>query len=547
MRIVVERGDSKVFDQRFGESTIYIGSHSNCQISLKGDAKVAPRHLVIFREITDGEEKWFVEPLHDQYHTSYLNGHLIRSRTGLNDKDEIKIGNFQITVFFERKKEVLVPVQVIAKGHNELKETFGFTQEDLKLSEEVIIKQKLDTFSISKGRFDYISSLTLKMLEIEDIRTLIEAVAEVLIRDFQASIAWIGLRNDEEGNLHLCTGKDSAGNPIDVPARAREFSFAVVECARSVLLQSLKEKPKSSAMAAPLIGPDGSLGMIYLESRPDKQRYNVSDLDTLVFICYQMGLVIDRLLRVQTEQLEQLQSVDQQLARKVQGNIVPWELPQWPGLQLAVLSEAGTGYVTDFYDIVPLGAERLMVLVGKIPEGATDSAICMGEISSAFRIGAVHRDAPQVLMREINWLLFCTASEPRRISVAIASINPETGEFYLCSAGQIKAHIIAGVDEVNSLNLPDNPLVGMAKKARYETIKGVLKPNQILLLSTPGIFSVTSSKGKVLKEEQLLEVIVDSSAPTASGIMNELADYIRNFMGKDKPEQDITLIMIRKV
>lgn len=552
MRITVNRSGLKVLDTTFEVNTIYVGSQGSCQVSLKADTRVAPMHLMIFKEEVNGENRWFVEPLHDQFHTTYLDGHLLRGRAEIKDGSEIKIGDYTITVFREediekKKDDQLVPVEVVAKGHIDLDATLGLTNEQMGLPEDVIVKHRSETVSLSKGKLDYISAFAIKLMQINDVRGLIDTAATVLVKDFQARVCWIGLRSDDEGNLHLCVGKDAMGNTIDVPSSARQFSYAVVECGRGVLKQPPADAHNSSAIAAPLIGPDGSLGMIYLESRADKSRYNVSDLDTLIYICYQMGLILDNLLRRQTEQLEKLRDIDQQFAKKLRSNIAPWQIPQWPGLQIGVLSDEGQGIPTDFYDIVPVGEELAGILVGKLPENIQDSAICIAQISSAFKIGIVHRDTPQMLMRQINWLLFCSSSEPRYVSMAIANIDPRSGEFYISTAGAVFSYLVSGLGEAKLLQTPNNPLVGQAKKAKYEMIKGVLQPDQYLVLFTPGVLNIRSLRGESITEKGILDTIADSTAPTAGGVVNELADYIRGFVGEEPPLEDTTIVIIRKL
>ncbi len=543
MRIVAEKGEASFTEKQFAGGTIYVGSHNQCHIVLPGDNHIAPRHLMIFEE----GEKWFVEPLHDQYHMTRLNGHLLRERMELKDKDVITAGSFTIRVFpSEKSEDKSVPVQVIAKSHTELQNTLGYTLEDLKLPDTVIVKQVSDTFSLSRGRLGYLSALALRMLEAPDVRTLMTIVVDVMIKDFDACCAWVGLRSDAEGYLHLSTGKDLVGNAIDAPPGAKKFSFAVVECARAVIQQSLDDRPDRSAIASPLISPDGSLGMVYLESQPGKPRYNVADLDMLMFICNQMAIAIDRLLRLQAEQLDQIKSLDQELARKVQSGVAPWQVPQWGGLKVAVLAEPGGGLTTDFYDILSVGNDHAMVMIGQTPPGRSDTAISIAEASSAFRIGAVHKDSPQVLMRQINWLVFTTSSEPRHIHLALLSIEPDSGQFYLALAGNLHAYLLTSSGKMTKIKTPDNPLVGETRKTKFEAVRGKLNSEQSIVLASSGLFTLTSRREEIYEESHFVELLADVASEPPNRIMGELVDDISGFTGGKKHSSDITVLLLKK-
>jgi serine phosphatase RsbU (regulator of sigma subunit) len=543
MRIVVEQGEAVFFDQHVTGGTIYVGRHEHCQIKLSGDEQIAHRHLMIFEE----KGRWFIEPLHDQYHSTHLDGHLLQEKQEVSKDSEVTLGGYKIKLSpKEKAKDKGLPFQVIARGHSELQETAGLLPSEMDLPEDVIIKRRNDTFSLSKGRMEYISGLALRFMDIADVRGLLSVLLDAILDDFDATCVWMGLRTDAEGHLNLSAGKDLFGRSIDAPVQAERFKFATVECARALIQQSLGNDPERSCMAGPLVGPDGSLGMIYLESAKGKPRYNVADLDTLVFICNQVAMTIDRLLRMQTNQIDKIRSLDQELARKVQARTAPWQLPQWPGLKVGALIEPGTGACTDFHDIVPLGAEYGMILIGQVSAGQPDTAIGIAEFSAAFRIGAVHRDVPQVLMRQINWVMFNSSGEPRRITGGVLGIDPVSGEFNLCLAGNVFAYLVRAEGKVVRIRTEGNPLVAESRKSKYEAAKGRLNPGQILVLCTGGLFSLASASDERFTEEHLLDFLSDNADQIPARILSDLVDDISGYTGGKKPANDITLLLLQK-
>jgi serine phosphatase RsbU (regulator of sigma subunit) len=186
-----------------------------------------------------------------------------------------------------------------------------------------------------------------------------------------------------------------------------------------------------------------------------------------------------------------------------------------------------------------------MILFGQTASGVSDTAICIAEMSASFRIGAVHRDHPQVLMRQINWLIFTTASEPRKISAGVISFDPQSGEFSICLAGGVHAFLVGTNGKVFKVKTPGNPLIGESRKSKYETMKGKLSPGQTLVLCTGGIFSVSSGKGDRFTEEHLLDLLSDSYDQVPARILSDLADDISAFTGGKKTETDITLLLLR--
>jgi serine phosphatase RsbU (regulator of sigma subunit) len=221
-------------------------------------------------------------------------------------------------------------------------------------------------------------------------------------------------------------------------------------------------------------------------------------------------------------------------------------LPQWPELKLVVLTEPGSNACTDFYDVLPLGEKQGMILIGQTSPDQSDAAVSIAEFSSAFRIGAVHRDIPPVLLRQVNWLLFSSASEPRRMSAGVLGIDPQSGEFCISLAGKVYAYLVGTTGKVVQLKTENNPLVGESRKSKYEAIKGKLNPNQFMALCTGGLFSLTSSNGDRFTEKHLLDFLQDNADQTPARILSELVDDISAFTGGEKPKEDITLLLLRK-
>jgi serine phosphatase RsbU (regulator of sigma subunit) len=333
-----------------------------------------------------------------------------------------------------------------------------------------------------------------------------------------------------------------------MPALAKESQKAVCEHGRSVLYQNVPSLGERSAMAASLVSPDGSLGMVYVESSSTRaSKFSVPDLDILMFAAMQMASGLDQVLRDQTDMIARKIGQNQEMSRKVQQRIAPWKLPQWPGLAVGVFSESGKNECTDFYDIVPNGQEQGMVLIGRTGSDETDSALTMAEIGSAFRIGAVHRVQPQVMLRLANWVIYGYRNEPRRISAGVLAIDPDSGEFLVSLVGEIHGWVIGDSGKVTKIGRHTDVWIGQARKSKFEGVTGKLKTRESLVLFTEGIFKLRAPDGRTFSRDQFEEYLSDSSAQPLSGVMSDLVSEIKNFTGGEAFASDMTVVMLRKL
>jgi len=543
MRILVKRGETLVYDGHFSERTIYIGRQEGCQIRLAGDESIMARHLMVFEEAG----QWFVEPLHDAYHRSLLSGHLLRERQAIEDRAELTVSDFNISVLpSDRVEDQTLAVQVVTQSTEALQQTADRTVECMGVANATIVKQGTETISLTQGWPEHVASLALKMSAIHDVRALMSMVIDTVFADFDAACVWIGLRTDEQGNLHLASGRDLTGHPVEPPATAQASRTAVAECARAVLYQNTEMFKDHSAMAAPLVSSTGSVGMAYVESRPGRQKFRVPDLDIFMFICTQMAVRLDRILHEQTEQVSAEHAINQRVAKNVQSRVTPWQLPQWPGLNLLVFSEPGQTECTDFYDVVAQGNRHGTVLIGQTDRTETDTALSIAQVCSAFRIGAVHMDAPQVLTRQINWVVYGSMGQPRRISMGILAIDPGSGAFQVCLVGEVHGYAVDQAGKPIKIEMHNDQLVGQARKSSYQAVQGQLQVNQTLVLCTNGIFEMTSPDGQTFREEQLVNLLADNYSQPPATTLKALVDEVSAFTAGQKPNRDVTVFVLRR-
>lgn len=542
LRILVQQGSTVVLDQHYDDQTVYIGRSDDCQVRLI-DQVVGDHHIMLFPE----SKSWCIESLREEPRI-HVNESPLHGKQIVKHLDEISLGPYQIRLFLELGSGGEgIPGQIVPKARSQVLTTEVKPEHLAQLPPNSVVKQHSDAFSLSQGRLDYLAEFSVKLLETNKIQTVMQQTLDLVVRYFESQVAWIGLRTDSDGNLHFSEGRTISGGSTDAPSQASDMSFAVVEAGRHVLVPDFGEQPHRSALAVPLTSPDGVLGMIYCESVPNKSRYTVSDLDFLSYLGTQVAVVLDRLLREETRQIEEVRDAGLDLARRIQSRVVPWQLPQWPGYQMAVFSESGTKRCSDFYDVAVLADKKAAILVGSVLARGTQTAVTMGEICAAFRIGAVHRDTPAVLMRELNWLIGLRGQAEDRLAGCVTGVlDPETGTFELAGAGPICAVLIdedGGSEEV----CPNpGPVIGREKKVKYESVSSTLQPGQVLAIFTPGMEQATDKMGRQWGRQRLVRSLADAFGQAAARMLSDLADDLMQFAGRKRQDEDMSLLLIRR-
>jgi PAS domain S-box-containing protein len=180
----------------------------------------------------------------------------------------------------------------------------------------------------------------------------------------------------------------------------------------------------TSVIAAPLLARGELLGVMSLalsnlSRRPDPY-YDGFDRDLLGAIAGRVALAIDNAILFEEER---------QTALAFQKNLLPGDRPpRLDGLQIAwryepakPLESHGHGIQTqvggDWYDVIPLSAGRVGIVIGDVEGRGARAAAIMGQLRAAMRAFAQDDKPPAEILRKLDeWVRTMTRPERPRFS-----------------------------------------------------------------------------------------------------------------------------------
>jgi pSer/pThr/pTyr-binding forkhead associated (FHA) protein len=297
MRVLVRRGYSLVNDLRFSEGPIYIGRLPRSQVFLP-DKAVSRRHAVI---LTEPGGNWIVQDLESANRTS-VNGKPV-TKMPLHEGDVIGIADFSLEIHFETDTTVQVsqdtPVDLedtIVGSHTALPSIYQTT------------KQVGHILSIPSGRIRDLYDFTVALCRRADQDELVNHLAMLLLDQFEAYHAWVGLREDTTGPITTHAGIKRG------PERVGLESLL----GKSIIKQAMKDEAYilapdltdltnpgdtrlaaveriRSAMSAPITSPAGAYGIIYVDNAADQPTYTPGDLDYLTILASQVAAFLEHI------------------------------------------------------------------------------------------------------------------------------------------------------------------------------------------------------------------------------------------------------------
>mgnify|MGYP003375831754 CR=1 FL=1 len=134
---------------------------------------------------------------------------------------------------------------------------------------------------------------------------------------------------------------------------------------------------------------------------------------------------------VEKERLER----ELQLAREMQENILPREMPLLPGYDFAALMVPARAVGGDFFDFIPLHGGDLGIVVADVSDKGMPAAIFMGLTRSLVRAEASRGVFPAEVLRRVNEHLVDMNASGSFVTVLYGILHARTGEFLYARAG----------------------------------------------------------------------------------------------------------------
>ncbi len=289
-----------------------------------------------------------------------------------------------------------------------------------------------------------------------------------------------------------------------------------------------------SAIATPLLGPDGPLGVIVLGRHARRTRFTETDVQ-----------VVEELGRRLTVGLANTDAFAREhaIAETLQRALLPDALPEIPGLDIAVRylpATEGADVGGDWYDAFPLQGGLVGLVTGDVAGHSVASASIMGQVRSLLRGYAIDDPAPARVLERANTAV--TSLLPDVLaSVVYAVLDPVTGDLSYATAGHPPPLIATATGDAEYLDDAAGTMLGAAPGITFTAARRRLRPGTRLLLYTDGLIEDRNrdiTDGLTILAETLRRSGPGSAAQTCAAVHAAL-------LGSAQRDDDVCLLTAR--
>ncbi|MGD2159354.1 MAG: GAF domain-containing protein, partial [Anaerolineales bacterium] len=256
-----------------------------------------------------------------------------------------------------------------------------------------------------------------------DLDEVLNRVIDEVIAATRAERGFIMLR-ESDGDLTFRTARGMAKETIDEPEF--QISRGVVEKAaregEPILTSDAQHDPRFSGresvlglklrsiLCVPLKLKDSVSGVIYVDNRIQAGIFTEDDLNLLNAIAASAAIAIEnaRLFQIAVEKGRMERELE--MAYKVQSSLIPREIPQIPGWQIAATWVPAREVAGDFYDFFSGKEGQWGLVIADVVDKGMAAALFMANSRSILRASVRQTARPMDAISEANRLICADAA-----------------------------------------------------------------------------------------------------------------------------------------
>ena len=302
----------------------------------------------------------------------------------------------------------------------------------------------------------------------------------------------------------------------------------------------------ASVLALPLRSQAEVLGIMLVDYPGESQRFPQQRIDLLSGIANQAAIAIEN-VQLYRESLERERIAQElRLAHRIQAAFLPEACPSLPGWSIAATSRPAREVGGDFYDFIPLGSNRLGLVIADVSDKGVPAALFMAVSRTVMRAVAVEGHSPAVALGRANDLLLADSRSGMFVTLFYGLLNHETGEMAFANAGHNPPYWYRGQDgELVRVASPGVAL-GVVEDPVFEEGRIFLQRGDALILYTDGVSDSLDQSQREFGEAGLQAAIRAAGMQPAPRLVAAINQAVESFAGGAPQFDDYTLLVVTR-
>ena len=253
--------------------------------------------------------------------------------------------------------------------------------------------------------------------------------------------------------------------------------------------------------------------------------------------------------RREAERAREQQRMRQELdyARTIQLSMLPRSAPKLEWLDLAGVSVPANEVGGDYYDYLPLGEDRLAVVVGDVAGHGVASGLLLSGLRACLYLLHDQVHSPPAMLEQLHRVVRQVSDHRMLVSLFYGVLDRRRRELVFSVAGHPPPlHWSAKTGRVAEVEAAGLPL-GTRLEPAFPQGAVAWSPGDVLLIGTDGMAETRNAAGEEFGYDRLLDSLARAAATgvDARMVRESLLLDLWEFKGSTPQADDVTMVVIR--
>jgi Stage II sporulation protein E (SpoIIE) len=233
------------------------------------------------------------------------------------------------------------------------------------------------------------------------------------------------------------------------------------------------------------------------------------------------------------------------LLSRMQLGLLPAQLPEVPGWEIAARSLLATEAGGDLYDVITDEDGNLWIATGDVAGHGYSCAIAQAMTVAALTSLVDAARTPSEILRGVDRVIRRSGTHRHFTSLALMRLDSDSGDALLSNAGHPFPLLLSLGGEVLEIDLPGLPL-GQGPKRKYGDISIEIPQGGALVFASDGLFEGADWQENQYGYERPQELLRSLGDASAQEILEALFADWRRHLGEREHQDDTTVLVIKR-
>lgn len=536
----VEPPGASAYQYECEGDSVVVGRSSSADVHIS-DRYLSRKHARIYRE----EDGWYVETLSARSPT-LLNGTAIGGPTRVGPGDVLRLADTTVRIVSPESPEGDGPEdgavsRVLRPAATLLDVETAATTDPVQLERQT-------------SRLALLNEVHRALAQPISLEDLLDLVLDRAFAHLTPDEGLVYLRKSDD-SLELAAVRRAPGVEAE-PFQSRALEEEVVgrglaalvhdasaddrfSDARSIVLSGVR-----SIVAAPLLGPDGSMGMIVLHSRGRERHFSEEDMPLLASLGAAAALRIKNLSLAEEAAERRLLERELSLAHDIQMGMLPTAFPTRSEVDVAADLHPARSVGGDLYDVVA-DEGRLWFFTGDVSGKGVGAALFMAVTRTLFRALAPSAPSLSDLCSRMNGELGRDNEKAMFVTAFVGCLDLTNGHLEFVNAGHMPPIRLGTDGKVDVVEASPGLPLGAMESYAYVPQHLTLRPGDGLFLYTDGITEAENDSREEYSVGRLLDTLGDVVGAPPSDVVERVVRAVSEHAGETAQTDDLTILVVR--